>query len=226
MQNSPRYALASVDNALKLVRLLQSGEVLQVSSVARNLEVGRSTAHRLLSMLVHHGFAARGPNREYVRGPALRDPSAVLPEGMTVADLRMRVLPALRRLTNDVDETANVQLLLGEFTRVVASVECTQALRVTNREGQNLPADRSSAGRALLAVDLREIEGIPFALNDQGIEEGITALGTPVPTRALSNRLAVSIAMPSTRFHPTALSSLVRHLNTAAQAIRFTLDGH
>ena len=225
MQNTPRYSLASVDNALRLVRLLQSGEVLQVSSVARNLEIGRSTAHRLLSMLVHHGFAAQGPNREYMRGPALSDPSAVLPEGMTVADLRFKALPSLRKVTDAVNETSNVQLLLGEFARVIASVECENALRVSNREGQNLPARRSSGGRALLDLDLQYVSGIPLAVNDQGIEEGITALGIPVPSSALPKRLAVSIAMPSSRFNIAHLPNLVQHLNIAAQEIRVALDG-
>jgi len=225
VQNSPRYALSSVDNALRLVRLLQSGEVLQVTTVSRQLDIGRSTAHRLLTMLVHHGFATRGPNREYLRGPALRDPSAVLPEDMTVADLRLRVLPSLRILTDAVQETANVQLLLGDFTRVVASVECEKVLRVTNREGQNLPADKSSGGRALLSQDLQEISGIQIAVNDQGIEEGITALGMVVPSTVLPNRLAVSIAMPSTRYHSDILEHLAANLKNGAHGIRIAVDG-
>ena len=224
MQNSPRYALGSVDNALRLVRVLQSGEVLTVSSVADRLSIGRSTAHRLLAMLTHHGFAARGPNREYVRGPALRDPSTVLPAGLTVADVRSRLLPMLRNLTDAVRETSNVQLLMGDFTRVIASVECSQTLRVGNREGQNLPAERSSGGRALLGNGLEEIAGIWAAINDQDIESGITAIGVAIPTKNVANRLAVSIAMPSVRSSPLVLTSIATHLAQTAQAMGRTLD--
>jgi len=225
MENVPRYSLTSVDNALQLVQLLQSGEVLLVSSAANHLGVARSTAHRLLAMLVHHGFATRGPNREYVRGPALRDPTAVLPEGLTVAELRIRILPILRTLTNAVNETSNAQLLMGDFARVIASVECDRTLRVGNREGQNLPADKASGGRALLSTHLEEISGVWVAINDQEIEDGITAVGLEVPTRTLRKRLAVSVAMPSNRFSRRDLPTVIQHLRTTAEKMGTTLDG-
>lgn len=224
MQNEPRYALHSVDNALRLIRLLQSGEVLYVSSVANRLNIGRSTAHRLLSMVVHHGFAARGPNHEYIRGPALRDPSSVLPAELTVADLRLRVMPPLRTLTSAIQETSNVQLLLTDHTRVIASVECDRPLRVSNREGQNLPADKSSAGLALLGKDLRTISGVSVAINNQAIEDGITAIGVAVPSGMLSGRLAVSVAIPSSRYRSGSLPPLVSHMQTAAETIAALID--
>lgn len=224
MQNEPRYALHSVDNALRLIRLLQSGEILYVSSVANHLGIGRSTAHRLLSMLVHHGFAARGPNHEYLRGPALRDPSSVLPADLTVADLRLRVLPPLRALTGTIQETSNVQLLLTDHTRVIASVECDRPLRVSNREGQNLPADKSSGGLALLGNHLQTISGVSVAINDQTIEDGITAVGVAVPSTTLRGRLAVSVAMPSSRYRPGDLPHLVSHMSIAANAVASVID--
>lgn len=223
MENPPRYALSSVDNALHLVRQLQAGQVLYVSSVAEDLGIGRSTAHRLLAMLIHHGFATRGPRKEYLRGPALRDPSTYLPGNLTITDLRVRVLPALRILTDSVQETSNVQLLMGDFTRVVASVECGKALRVSNREGQNLPADRSSGGRALLGIDLQQVSRKSLAINDQDIEEGITAIGMAIDSDSLPQRLAVSVAMPSTRFHQHKLRDLATDLSRAASAIKESL---
>ena len=220
MENQPRYTLSSVDNALRLIRQLQAGHVLYVSSVADDLGIGRSTAHRLLAMLVHHGFATRGPQKEYLRGPALRDPSTFLPGNLTITDLRARVSPALRILTDSVQETSNVQLLMGDFTRVVASVECGKALRVSNREGQNLPADRSSGGRAILGIDLERVSNTSLAINDQDIEEGITAIGMAIESDTLPQRLAVSIAMPSTRFHQYEIRDLAADLSRAASAIR------
>lgn len=226
MQNTARYQISSVDNALRLVRFLQAGEILQVSTVARRLGVGRSTAHRLLSMLVLHGFAVQGPDREYLRGPALQDPQGSLPVGLSLAALRQVSLPGLRSLTDRAGETSNVQLLLGEHSRVVASVECDRPLRVSDREGQYLPAERSSGGQAILGLNTKMHEGITYAINDQLTEEGITAIGVPVQSEIVPASLAVSIAMPSVRFAPEALDQWVPALAEAAEAIADAISAH
>lgn len=226
MQNTARYQISSVDNALRLVRLLQAGEVLQVSSVARRLDVGRSTAHRLLSMLVLHGFAVQGPEREYLRGPALHDPQVALPASLSLAVVRQLALPALRMLTEHTRETSNLQILLGDHSRVVASVECDRPLRVSDREGQYLPAERSSGGRAVRRLNTHSIDGIVYAINDQLTEEGITAIGVPVDSNVIADSLAVSLAMPSVRFDPEGLGEVVPVMAEAARNIAEAISAH
>lgn len=224
MQNTSRYQIQSVDNALRLIRLLQAGEVLQVSTVAQHLGVGRSTAHRLLSMLVQHGFAVQGPEREYVRGPSLHDPQAALPVGLSLAELRRRALPILHTLTEQTQETTNLQLVLGEYSRVVASVESDRPLRVSNREGQYLPAGMSSGGRAVRGEGTSVLDACEFAINDQDIEEGITAIGMSVKSEVISGALAVSIAMPSVRFDRESLAQWVHAMAQASQSLSESLD--
>jgi DNA-binding IclR family transcriptional regulator len=55
--DAPAYLLRSVDHALQLLLLFRSKQSLRVSEVADHLGVARSTAHRLLGMLVHRQFA-------------------------------------------------------------------------------------------------------------------------------------------------------------------------
>ena len=224
MQNIPRYQIQSVGNALRLVRMLQAGEVLQVSTVAQRLGVGRSTAHRLLSMLVQHGFAVQGPEREYVRGPSLHDPQTALPVGLSLAELRRRALPILHSRTEQTQETTNLQLVLGEYSRVVASVESDRPLRVSNREGQYLPAGMSSGGRAVRGESTSVLDACEFAINDQDIEEGITAIGMAVKSEVISGALAVSIAMPSVRFDRESLAQWVNAMAQASQSLSESLD--
>ena len=228
MENHPRYSLKSVDNALRMIHQLKSGRILYVSAVAAELNVARSTAHRLLSMLVHHGFASRGASREYLPGPALREPSLGLPTGWTIADIRFRVNPHLRSLTDATGETSNVQLLIDEFTHVIASVESQRALRVGNREGQYLPAERSSGGKALNfhATPTDRVKRGPtfLAVNDQEIESGITAVGVAIQCKALPRRLAVSVVMPSSRFNPEILEVVRNPLGAAAVSIATEID--
>ena len=73
----PAYHIASVGRALALITAFSETEVLTVSGAAALLDVAPSTAHRLLQMLVLHGFAQQGERRSYVRGAATTPARAV-----------------------------------------------------------------------------------------------------------------------------------------------------
>src|SRR5262245_10249896 len=68
----PAYPIESVDNALRLLLVIEREGRTRVSDAAEVLGVAVSTAHRLLAMLEHHGFARQDPaTRAYLPGPAL-----------------------------------------------------------------------------------------------------------------------------------------------------------
>ena len=147
MKNKPTYSIGSVDHALRLAVLLQHEGPMRVSEVADRLEVARSTAHRLLAMLVYRDFAEQTVDRRYQAGAVLRRPAATRP----ATRLRSVAVPHLRELVQQVGETANLMVLVGRHVRFVASVECDHILRVGDREGRMLPAHLASGGRVLLA---------------------------------------------------------------------------
>jgi len=61
VKNKPTYSIDSVDHALRLAGLLQQEGPLRVADAAERLGVARSTAHRLLAMLVYRDFAVQMP---------------------------------------------------------------------------------------------------------------------------------------------------------------------
>jgi DNA-binding IclR family transcriptional regulator len=224
VKNKPAYGIESVDHALRLATLLQQEGPLRVTDAAARLGVARSTAHRLLAMLVYRDFAEQDDDRRYVAGPLLRRPSAPEP----VAVLRRVALPHLQALTAHTNETSNLVVVVGSEVRFVASVECAQVLRVGDREGRVLPAHLASGGRAVLATlpdaDVREVcrsadppvgdvdavlRGLRavrrhgVAVNDQATEVGVTAIGCVVPGSAVP--AAVSLAMPTARYRRARL---------------------
>src|SRR5882757_5362440 len=70
----PTYPISSVDNALRLVKMLRSHKSIRVAQAGREIGVAPSTAHRLLQMLQYHGFVQQDPSsKAYVAGPALID---------------------------------------------------------------------------------------------------------------------------------------------------------
>jgi DNA-binding IclR family transcriptional regulator len=240
VQNKPVYGIQSVDHALHLALLLQQEGPLRLSEAAVRLGVARSTAHRLLAMLVYRDFATQDDDRRYVAGPVLRLPPAPEP----VAELRRGALPHLQALTARSNETTNLMVLVGDQVRFIASVECAQALRVGDREGRVLPAHLASGGKALLATriedEVRELYNGPaspvcdvesllralrrirrqgFALNDQQTETGVTAIGCVIPGRAGAVPAAISIAMPTARYHRGRLTEWAGLLTAAAEQI-------
>ncbi|RFU21964.1 IclR family transcriptional regulator [Geodermatophilus marinus] len=239
MRNRPAYAIGSVDSALLLATLLQQEGPLRVTDAAARLGVSVSTAHRLLGMLVHRDFAEQLPDRRYGPGPVLR--RGVLHQA-PVARLREVALPHLRALVEAVGETANVVVLAGPDVRFVATVECDRVLRVGDRTGRTLPAHLSSAGKAVLATlggaelapllaplgeagaarlarELRTVRRRGFAVNDQGTEEGLTAVGVAVPPAGGIGGAALSVAAPTVRCSADRWPGWATHLTAAAAAI-------
>lgn len=149
MENKPPYPLRSVDNALHLLQVLRDQGGLRVSEAAAELGTARSTAHRLLAMLVYRGFAVQDDNHTYLPGPALSAPSLL--GGPRMQRLRRALLPHMEALCDRVGESVNLMVRVGTQTRFLATVESHQALHVGDRQGTILPAHLSSGGRALLA---------------------------------------------------------------------------
>lgn len=243
MKNRPPYAINSVDYALQLARLLQQEGQLSVSQAAEQLGVARSTAHRLLAMLVYRDFAEQGEDRLYRPGPALY-PAGPDPDSARVLNRVAR--PHLQVLVAKVNETANLMVRIGTQVRFAATVECDQLLRVGDRTGRVLPAERASGGKALLAtLDARQFAELyrdrdgdlpglltelsivrerGFAVNDQLTEAGVSAVGVALPGPPGGGHAAVSLAIPSVRFDPARLPAWVSALTTTAADIQRDLS--
>jgi IclR family acetate operon transcriptional repressor len=239
VKNKPQYAVDSVDHALHLALLLQQEGSLRVAEAAERLGVSRSTAHRLLAMLVYRDFAEQDDDRRYRAGPVLRPADTT---EAPVSLLRRVALPHLHALAERERETANLQVRAGRQVRFIATAECDQVLRVGDRTGRTLPAHLVTGGKALLAelapaelADLyagdpevnlarlrRELTLVRkrgFALNDQATEQGLTALGLAIRDGAGTAVAAISLALPSARFDRDRLPTWVGALSATATLI-------
>ncbi|HTW15600.1 MAG TPA: IclR family transcriptional regulator [Nocardioides sp.] len=255
MKTAPTYAIASVDHALRLATMLQLEGSLTVADAAERLGVARSTAHRLLQMLVYRDFAVQDDRRGYHAGPVLQ---LAEHSRSRTARLRSAALPHLRRLVEAVGESANVTIRTGAEARFIASVESGQALRVTSREGMVFPAHRTSGGLLLLAElppselaalyaasddraggdaeadrpdlprlrsELARIRKQGFAVNQGRSEKGVVAVGVPVRSGDGTAMACVSVSMPSVRYDRERLPALFATLQLTAAALERDLAG-
>jgi IclR family transcriptional regulator, acetate operon repressor len=144
----PAYLLESVDNALRLLQMLRDVGAVRLNQAAAELGIARSTAHRLLAMLVYRGFAVQDEKRTYHPGPAMGAGPA---ERGWTREFTDRCRPHLEALVAACGETVNLVIRTGTQVRFLATVESDAMLRVGDRQGQVLPAELTSGGRSLLA---------------------------------------------------------------------------
>ncbi|WP_265446027.1 IclR family transcriptional regulator [Flexivirga meconopsidis] len=247
MKNPPSYAIASVDHALRLAVMLQVEGPLGVSEAAERLGVARSTAHRLLSMLAYRDFAVQRPDRRYAVGPVLAVGHSS--DRSRTARLRAAAMPWLTALMEEVQESANVQVLAGEHCRFVGAVECRQALRVGDREGMAFPAYKVSGGKVLLAAmsaaeltalysperfadrpdelpnvaslrqELAWVRRRGYAINIEGAEKGVVGIGRPLRLGTDRPDAAVCVSLPTVRFDDERVRTILGALARAAAGI-------
>jgi DNA-binding IclR family transcriptional regulator len=235
----PLYAVTSVDNALQLVRLLERDGVVRVSEAAAELGVAKSTAHRLLGMLCYREFARKDEDHTYRRGPAL-GASARRP-GLRDS-LSVVAAPVLERLRREFNETVHLLVLRRTQVEFLASLECTQSLRVSSRAGALMDAYRTSGGQALLAMlphaelARRFPDGIPdagldlhglrralaevrrrgYGINEGLTERGVVAIGASVLGVDMRPVAALCVSAPAFRLQrrrfPQASQVLRQHV--------------
>jgi DNA-binding IclR family transcriptional regulator len=245
LKTPPPYPIASVDHALRAATILQLEGGATVSQIAERLGVARSTAHRILAMLVYRDFAVQDEDRVYRAGPVLE---LATHSQSLVSRLRSVALPHLHRVVDLLDETTNLIMRAGDTARFIASVECRQALRVGSREGMVFPAHRTTAGLLLLAelgeqeleevyaperydrpadrpdltrlrAELKRLRRNGFAVNRERSERGLVAVGVLVRDQDGTALAGLSVSMPSVRYDPHRLQPMVATLNGTARAM-------
>ena len=244
----PAYSIASVDHALKLAAVLQLEGGLTVAEAAERLGVARSTAHRILQMLVYRDFAIQDEDRIYRPGLALE-----LADHSTsrAAELRKKSLPYLQHLSATFEESANVSVRAGSTTRFIASVECQRVPRVTSREGMVFPLHRTTTGMLYLAslpdpevrqyfdphpdgqsvqergelYGVDQVRRVGFALNINRSENGVVAIGVPVPLIGSKLFAGLALCLPSVRYDERQIDKYVSVLRSASAALARDLAG-
>lgn len=250
MRNADKTPLDSVHRALQLVVVLRSGEVLGVKEAAALLDVVPSTAHRLLAALCYDGFAEQARDRRYRAGPQLGSRHGDVP---SLGRLRLVVRPVLESLNGWLDETVQAWVLDGARVRYVDGIESNQLLSVRTGQWDNVPAYCSAGGKSLLAglsaTKLEKVhrDGLPpwrssritsmqglkrhlatvrrngYALNLEEAAQGVNGLAMCAKDGDGNPIVAVSVAIPASRFRRLELPGYLTALQEAVASIETSL---
>ncbi|WP_431911933.1 IclR family transcriptional regulator [Nonomuraea jabiensis] len=168
-----------------------------VADVARELGIARSTAHRLPAMLVHRDFAVQDEPHTYLPGPFLTSTQAGA-GGAVLRELRARVRPAMEALCARAAETVNLMLRVGTEVRFLDSVDPDHE-------------------RATLIRELDDVRARGYALNIDGTERGLSAIGATLRNGNGTALAALSISAPSARFGPDRVGFFAAQLKAAVR---------
>jgi DNA-binding IclR family transcriptional regulator len=239
--------MSSVTNALRILDSLAQDTSLRVVDVARQLGVADSTAHRLLTALRERGYVIQRPgSAQYEPGPAALRLARRFNTERTLERIAMPHLVALGR---EVNETVNLQVLVGHEVLFIATVEDSHQLRVAMRAGTRAPSHANAGGKYLLAqlpddevrrlldgrldpltthtvttvdqllTQLREVRRMGYALNTGETDEGVRAVAVGVPDFDGTTLAALTMAAPSMRLPSSRIRTVLPHLRRCAEAI-------
>jgi IclR family transcriptional regulator, acetate operon repressor len=242
----PTYPIGSVDSAMRLLVMLGERDQVRIGEAASELGVARSTAHRLMQMLLYHGFAEQdAESKAYSAGSRLIGLGLQLARKLDVRDIAR---PYMEALVEEVQETVHLQALQTERTLLcLDSVETPRALRVGSRTGVVFAAFASAGGRAILATmpvqdvlemypskrlpqhphsalkqrselleRLDEVRELGYAVQRDQSEAGVSAIAAAVRDSDRVASFALTVALPTSRIDDKVTKSIGKAVSRTA----------
>jgi IclR family acetate operon transcriptional repressor len=225
-----------LDKALRMLMLFTPEQPeWGVTTVAREVDVPKSTVHRILRVFVRHGFLTQDPEtRRFRLGVAGIELGRRAQAGL---ELRRVALPIMEQLSALSGETVLLQVITSEGDRVVCieRVQQRRGLRLILDVGSTAPLYAGCSSKVLLAYlgdpaieevlqrDLRpmtshtitdpaqiraqlaDIRRDGFAVSFEETDEGVA--GVSVPVRDARGRViaGLSISGPITRVNASTM---------------------
>lgn len=140
----------SVGKALAVLDAFRGGgALLGVSQIAERAHIPKSTAHRLLSVLVDHGYVDRVDAR-YQLGRAAFELGNMVSE-CRPRNLRSVAIPYMTDLYRSYDATVHLAVLDGTDVLYVEKIYGHNGVDVPSQIGGRVPALCTALGKAMLA---------------------------------------------------------------------------
>ncbi|SFK89345.1 transcriptional regulator, IclR family [Halogranum rubrum] len=205
--NAQTNTVSSVEKALDVIELLRESGTARLSTVARDLDLSKSTAHRHLKTLEQRGYVVDTD-----------DGYALSLQFLDLGEFTRTRNPAYQLAMEKVDELARrtderAQFMVEEHGRAVYVYRKTgnHAVKADSFPGKRVPVHASAAGLAILSklpdsrveailaqhglealtsktitdrdelfAELECIRERGYSINDQGTIEGLRAVGAAV----------------------------------------------
>ncbi len=220
---------------------------LQLEDIASALEVGQSTAYRLVHTLIEEGFIVRDPSAKSYRLAA--SVLALSHTIMTKVDLCRLSIPILEKLAEVTGETAHIGVFKDHQVLYLLKMDSLYPVHLLSHAGRKNPVHCTSTGQVLLAYQSEEIieqvinQGLTgyttttitdpiqlknllktiriqgYAVSQEELHEGGVSIAAPVKNSKGHVIAAVSIAGPAIRLNKQTLPKLIKQVQQAADKV-------
>ncbi|MCL6443672.1 MAG: IclR family transcriptional regulator [Alicyclobacillus sp.] len=232
--SSAHASVRAVDRALDiLLCFAHSGNGLTLSDIAREVNLHKSTVHRLLMSLQQKGFVRKRPDSDrYMIGWRILELFGTIHQS---DELVSSLLPSMTHLRDITGETVSLYVRSGTERVRIQSVESNQPVRNVAIIGQTYPLYIGASGKVLLAYapdavveqvladpnlppgfqkddfyrQLAAIRKEGYAISIQERDEGAAAIAVPILNRNQEVILAISVSGPVSRFTPEKMQEHV-----------------
>jgi IclR family acetate operon transcriptional repressor len=241
------YRIPNLARACQALKLFAGSDApLSSSDVARQLEMPRTTALRILMTFCEEGFLVRD-GHDFRAGPEL---ARLGLRALGAAPLRERALPILRALAQETGETAHVAVLSGAEALILEVCESPNPVHAVSRPGTLAAIHCSATGKALLAFAVgprrsellrgarlerrtphtltslgaleeacAEIERRGYAIDDEEYHVGVRCLAAPVRDARGEVVAAIGITAPVATFTKRRIPEVAQAVLRAAAAL-------
>jgi DNA-binding IclR family transcriptional regulator len=151
LDNDPYYSRA-VGKALLALEFLRTAEAASLNDIAKRLQLSKTSTFRLVRTLQVTDYVTVNGQGQY----QLAHGYHLLAQIQWLGRLLRFGIPCMQALSSDLGETVSLAALFENRSEVVAVVESTQTIRMSNVVGHILPPNASSLGKVITAFQTQE----------------------------------------------------------------------
>jgi len=217
--------VAAVNRALAVLDAFSGGErSLTLGDIAARTRLHKSTILRLVESLKSFGYVIQLEDGNYKLGPTLLHLGHQYHNSFQLED---HVMPALRQLARDTEESASFYIREGDKRICLFRVDSPRALRDHVQIGEIMPLTRGgAAGRVLVAFSRKQpwSEKLPIGTIAAMTSE-TAGLSVPIIGRDDALLGALTLSGPRTRFTKQAVRLMSIRLLKTGEALTRDLGG-
>lgn len=223
-----RYLLSSLNNALKIIDLLNEKPELGTAEISRELDIGKTSVFRMLYTLEKNDFISKDSNSKYKLSIKFAEYGN---RTLNRIDIVAVIKPYLKHLTKKHNETTHVSILSSDFQTIFLHKETNNStFHMSSNIGVKLPAYCTATGKVMLAdladeelekylekvklkkftnttivnkndlkKELEEIREKEYGIDNEESEEGLMCFAAPIIDISNNVVAAISISGPTFR---------------------------
>lgn len=148
----PKYPVHTLGKALDILAYLKnniSAEGVSIIELSENLDLGKSSVHRMLDTLLAYNFVEKSNNgSSYRLGWGLFDAGNAVPKQHTLNN--SNYIHLLEKLCNDVSETINLGIVNHNEVVIIYKIEPNVRIRANVQIGGREPLYATSLGKLFM----------------------------------------------------------------------------